>query len=1084
MRNAFTGYTYQQEVLLLLLAIMDVKRNILKLKFEADVNNNFDDIVVTLFEEEFYFQIKDFENISLNEITIEENLVRIKGKKHKLSPSINVLILNNFETTPNDEILGLPAFNYKGLYIISLSRGDIGSYIERLYIPDPIRIRMLENFLSSCLDMRIWRIQIKDLPPIKVFRTDLMEQTINLGNRLEGVNNLVLIEGKPGVGKSHYVNILINLFENSLTYRFWISNQDSDYERRLKYDHFLHDISKKLYNDQNQRSKYEIFEKLKVEEKLVIIDGLDHVENYNSEELHKYVDFVNELKRYTKVIILSRPLVIEHSWEKVVLENWNERETAQFLHIVFHIDKYSIRDKIYKITNGYPILVKYLAEHYKLRSDIPELGTIESIDDYYAQIIKNEKGKTSLSVFLCVRSFLMKSEIEMLLVSEYALILNEYIKEHPYLFEIKLNRVSLIHDSFNTFLKKRSIDYKQLQKKVNNRVYESIMNRERRFLSRFTHFDFDPDEKKNIIRKYCSMSMFQLIINGAIDYEAIREFYVQIRESLKDLKPDELEVTNYYDLSLILNLIYRDHVSHINEFIYTYIKSLLFHGYTEDDITSSKYLFGMLLYVKLKDPLVLYNILSDDNYLNGSLAEFSWKLYDEIKVEESFFHGHEEPLSVEEIDQLLTDINRNLVYVLANIYIHDTYYVKFKMLCYCINALMNGREEEAGLFLSSYLSSRNHNSYSFIEMDLKNAKKEILACGTLRTKNHYKEMTLYDFIKTNQDLGSFEMREDIQNYIRLALYESRQIDIESVSLFWTMYYQRKDYSLLTIGAALYSLECRGSVTKLECIELIHRIQDISEKARRFPLYVFIEQYKPEIIIPYIISNCKVGDLIIDWFLLPVEYINFLTKEVIIDELDDLMRYNRYNKEINIEELKYVLRSKWKSVVEKVLNKNKYIIRAAEEHPLIDEIKDSRLSLKLYPKEETYRSKEGEVGVSSSAFDRGELTTDNKHLIVEKNMRPQDVASFSDGWHSVLADIDLFDVFEPKEVKNNFKEILYNALLSKFNSVDAFNAVYYLPGNIVKMIHDYEVDTDFNKIVDSFLMYLEFSMFPLTVKKLN
>lgn len=76
MRNAYSGYTYQKHITQLLLSIMDIERNISKIEIEANVDNNFDDLLVTINHEEYSFQIKDFENVKLNQLVSEdENLI-------------------------------------------------------------------------------------------------------------------------------------------------------------------------------------------------------------------------------------------------------------------------------------------------------------------------------------------------------------------------------------------------------------------------------------------------------------------------------------------------------------------------------------------------------------------------------------------------------------------------------------------------------------------------------------------------------------------------------------------------------------------------------------------------------------------------------------------------------------------------------------------------------------------------------------------------------------------------------------------------------------------------------------------------
>lgn len=80
MRNAYSGYTYQKHITQLLLSIMDVERNISKIEIEAKVDDNFDDLLVHINNEKYSFQIKDFEDVTLDQLIVEgENLI-IRGK--------------------------------------------------------------------------------------------------------------------------------------------------------------------------------------------------------------------------------------------------------------------------------------------------------------------------------------------------------------------------------------------------------------------------------------------------------------------------------------------------------------------------------------------------------------------------------------------------------------------------------------------------------------------------------------------------------------------------------------------------------------------------------------------------------------------------------------------------------------------------------------------------------------------------------------------------------------------------------------------------------------------------------------------
>jgi len=51
------------------------------------------------------------------------------------------------------------------------------------------------------------------------------------------------------------------------------------------YDNFISNISKELFKDLVFRSEEDIIQQLSDERKIVIIDGFDHIENYNDKNL-------------------------------------------------------------------------------------------------------------------------------------------------------------------------------------------------------------------------------------------------------------------------------------------------------------------------------------------------------------------------------------------------------------------------------------------------------------------------------------------------------------------------------------------------------------------------------------------------------------------------------------------------------------------------------------------------------------------------------------------------------------------------------------------------------------------------------
>jgi len=1070
MRNAYSGYTYQKHITQLLLSIMDVKRNISKIEIEAKVNDNFDDLLVSINNEEYNFQIKDFENVKLNQIVFENKNLIIKGKAHKLSDNKNILFFKYINIVPNAKILDFDCYKNDNLYIISMSRNDVDIFIDDLYEGNLSRRFEVENYLNKQLDKRVWLINRADLPSLKIYSTDLRQESVKVNHKLIEFEKLLLIEGKPGIGKSHFVNSLVEEYQSNILYRFWVGNQESDYQDRLKFQNFIQDLNIKLFHDLKDRSVSDLFKEIEKRNLTFIIDGLDHIENYNNCELHRFIKFIEELKEYCKVIVLSRPLAAKLDWEKHILENWNKEQTEFVLEELFHINDYNIQKQIFYVTQGYPILVKYVTEFYKLNKKLPNTDQLKDIDSFYEDIIKNEKGKYCLSIFLCTNSYLMYSELELFL-GEAKYYVEEFINEHPYLFDTKLNRISLFHDSFNTYLRNRSTNYKILNDKATGLVYDSIISLDKRFLSRFSLFKLTNKQRKEIARKYSNIDIFEEIINGSIDIEAIRTFYFDLRDCMSDHKFDDFEISHYYDLSLITNLIYRDHNSAPDGFLYTYIKSLLFNGYTEEDITSSGYLFGMLFYIKTSNPILLYNKVSNDNY---STDHFYIRLQGDVNREEYFFVRNKNAFTKIKIIKALKDthyFSDNLKWIIENLFLHQKRYQEFDELSDSLNLFLEGFESRGSIKLAQFLE-KYPNSYYYADWYLNDVKKNLIAIGcevSNTEKNEYNHLTLAEVILKNKEIGSFDLANKIHEYIRLGLHRKKKIDISSISLLWTKYYNRKDYTFYGLPKALKSLHENKFLTLNECIYTIIKIQDISEKGYRYLLGYFFELYEPsEIMIS--IEKMNLNDLSLQWFLLPVEFINSFSDKVYKYAINRLLNANR-NGSVEIYEIKNGLLSNRLTDIELQFSITKTKVRVEKSDDIIKELKKSKILFDIY----VDREKDKYNTTIDERIKEGYIHHNDFVQIKEKKISLLDAAKFADSDSSSLVFTELFEMYEKKEVTYNFKEILYNAIIGKTWRGEYSYLLYYTSGHVLYLIEIYRNRNEFEKAVKSFKKFTQLSL---------
>jgi len=1050
---------------------MDIERIIEKIEIETATNNNFDDLKITFNNEEIYCQIKDINNISLDDLRIEKNNIKIKNKKYAISQGNNILFLKKIKINPNSKILGFPSLKKKNVFIVSLSRKSIFNKIDKNYQSKENRFPIICKFFENFLDERRLLINRKDLPIIKIFSIKLLEKTIDIGRNHLDVQNLLYIEGKPGVGKSHLVNCLTKEYKNNIIYRFWISNQDKDYNRRLIYKNFISDISIKLFGDLVSRTEEEIINKINNEGKVLIIDGFDHIENYNNKELNKYINFINQAKDKCKTIILSRPLKTNFKWKKQVLENWTKKQTLKVLDELYHIVDYKICYKIYDITSGYPILVRYIAEHYKKFNNLPNLKDLRNLEDYYNKLIKNVNTRSALSLFISSHSFFMKSEISYFLEDDFSNVVNEFISSYPYLFEIKLNRITLFHDSLNSYLKKNINNEKRIAR-VNQKVFKSIMEGERRFLSRFLYFNLDKNMKLKIIKKFSSMKIFKLILVDAIDFEAIRSFYFQIREALNELQARDLKIIHYYDLALIINIVDRDHVSTLNNFFYTLVKCLLFNKYSEEDITSSEYLFSMFYYYRTGDSSLLYAITSNRNY---DTRNFHNNLLSDIKSEEHYFDIHKKPINLtKKIRNILSNKHeyesiKNITYILENIYINDTNVKEFKELKSAIVNYIETDETIGIKILKNILPQYNIRSF-FANIILSDVKNKIESLGAGKEPNKYRYLKLKDFILKYKNIGSFKMWVEILNYMRLSLKERREIDLSSISIFWPMYHERKDYSVISLDAALKAFEEKKFILEKESCQLIIFAQRMSEKGIRHLLNGYITLHSPDIL-KIILNKYDIEDLEVNWFYLPTEFINSFSERIFNYEMGKLLNYNRYSKNIEFEEIENTLNSKFWERIARTLKILKFKIKISESNPMVEKLKKFDIDLDFKPNNNKTKYKQNSI----ERYNQGILDSTDIDFIQKRNLSIADVSLFTNGYYSTFSDLDVYKIFKKGEVRKNIKTILYNSITAKVQRINMYGTLYYFLGNLPRLL----VDIDFNeylpKLFKSFKEFLSLSL---------
>ena len=149
----------------------------------------------------------------------------------------------------------------------------------------------------------------------------------------------------------------------------------------------------------------------------------------------------------------------------------------------------------------------------------------------------NVDTKSSLCTFATSNSFFTREELATFFADpETYDILNEFVSAYPYLFVILQNRISLIHDSFNTYLRGILNSFPRRQESVLNVVKSSLIAGNIEYMARLASFDLDKEFLVKLLKKYCDFSVFKQLLESTIDFNSITSFYNQLQRILETRK--------------------------------------------------------------------------------------------------------------------------------------------------------------------------------------------------------------------------------------------------------------------------------------------------------------------------------------------------------------------------------------------------------------------------------------------------------------------------------------------------------------------------------------------------------------------
>lgn len=1069
-RNSLKGYTYQQSVFVLFLSIMDTERNISKIEVEAMDTKNFDDMYFECIpnaDQEvllYHVQAKNYPDTSVADIVISNNTVTIKGNRNEFLPTDNnILIVNTTRIHTNDTFMGFHCIKINNITIIPLTPEQIAGKMDNMFNTEARELQIIHKADHITQNSK-FVISINELPELLNISTDLDEKTIILRNVHYSFNRTItFIEGKPGVGKSHFVNEICEKNPDAIVYRFWTGSQDPNQNKRIQFETFISELGIKIYRSAKKVHIDELVSTIQDEDRLIVIDGLDHVENYNPQQMEQFISFIDKLSN-TRTIVLSRPLQHEIFWRKESLLDWTFDEARLYLEMAHSISDYRIQRQIFHVSGGYPIITYFIAEDYKLNHQLDLSMPITGINEYYDTLfVNNDKPSSAIGVFASGNCFFTWKELEgFFLEQEMYDIIREFIKGHPYLFKIILNRVSLIHDSFNTYLRTRINSFAQRQEKTISIIRISLLSGSVEYMARLGAFNFDEEFYSLMLKKYANPDNFERLMLLTRDYNSINRLYVQLQRLLED-RVDALDIYEHYSFALLFQVATRNDLIGFDSLVYQMLIYMHTHEGIEDNIFSSDYIWQVYLACKGLEK-------HTEQYLSSKHMSDSqfYGLIEQINEDNAFYEKKDKKVDCNELEAQLKDVELDLIAkksalaeYLISVGIHgksdDKFFDSFR-------EYVTG-DKDSCTELQSEMSLYGLDKF-WVDGSLNTAKYQLHELGLLGDKNKFRNISLYDLIVSNAPNGSFEVVTLAASYLKLANHEEREVDISYLAYSWSMYYNRKDYSVSTIDEALITFEANDLIKQDQSFHIISNLMEQSEKGVSHLLTSYVNKKGSE----YVSKINKMGYFVNDdyrirfWELNSENYNCFNSSEV-VDQVMKLLSAHYYSKTIEGRDIQNIMASKHKDLVLYGIKKFDYSILSPGDD-LIPTLQSSDVKyLGMNKSEET----------EYVPLTHGTINEEDFEYIAEQKIEYLEIASYADGWYSCLPYIDIFSIYQKEDIQKDYKEVIHKAMFARVSDNEYIGNWYRLIGNIPAFLMRYDINVDWEKIYSVFQDFLDLSL---------
>ena len=1013
-KNAFKGYGFQLEVARMFCFLMEFYPNefvYLRCEIGDEVDHNFDDISLKSKNKSYFIQVKNYS--SKNEKAVyEDGYIIYCDHKIKLSQNdVNVFVCNSVYCDSENEqknFYGLRTTYVEegNVYILYLSPDYIDSFKNSNCVNDSRRKQLDSFFISKLLNSET--IRNSDLPLFELYSNDLMEQTIKVRDFVEKPDeNVLFIVAPPGYGKSHFVNEIE--LPKKIIYRFWISQVDNNHMDRLKYDRFLEQLSYCVDKDNHCKKDLKtIIEMLAYNGQTLIVDGLDHIFTYNQLEIDKYINFIKECSKIKSInlIVLTRPLSNDFyiKYKTFFLQNWTKEECFVYCKY-FKINKED-QDKIYSISQGYPIIVHYLCEEYlKNKGHLSVEGKIDGLDDYYKKILSLgnfDSNLKRLRLIATITPFIHTHDLEVLYDSVVINQLEALLIDYPHLVSYKNKRVYFYHESvYQYILSNTDPSYFEA---IHDKVFRSLLSGDVTFMSRASFSFFNKKQKKQLIKKYSNIDFFKNLFNKTYDFESIKAFYAKIMDELCNYKNSPINVFDIYNLVTILLLLSRNYYEDNN--------NLIFHLYTQlrnnneewgEHVFSSGALFNTFTEIESfpcckNEPNNIYVLDNGNISIEQTIEQesnfFNVLVYDFRKATAGYLDSN----------KTYPDSNAFAEYLVSG-YIHET-----ESVCKTIID-----EYESG-YDNYYIARKVLNSFSFIDYKLDTfpitfaVSKALDRLRCLGIKSGVVEYdNVRDFLLSHKDLKTFDFYNDLNGYIRYSNKINRKLNLCEISPYLLMMDAHKDATISYAPEAMALYVKHGVFTITECYKYLSKIYSLIDDGNRWAATNFINELGPTYYDELVTNNFFDTDsFYIFYSSLSVNMLNKIPFNYVLNYVTKYyLRYPQSRSYVTDDELGNLLKCKHMKKIRTILNIDDIEIKYSSK----DKSNKRRFTKKQLEKDWYYRE---------GCLD----------LYKEYGFSIEQMAKLYDGWGYKLFDPRIFSIFENDVIYSNIEKIIFIGFTEK------------------------------------------------------